>query len=142
LFPYINWKHLSMNEGITISDIENNMDRPWDWGYISYNPNINIDFVKRHRDKPFERLSLLINPGIELKDILENKSMFIPDSDHEKWIWRIVSSNPNLTLAQILQYPQLQNFEELSSNYFDKNPLIRQKRISQKKLIISEILNL
>ena len=39
-----NWSNLSKNPGITMNDIENNLDLPWNWNFVTLNPNLNIEF--------------------------------------------------------------------------------------------------
>ncbi len=51
---YYMWKLLSANPGITIEDIKNNPDLPWDWDYICKNPftkskqDFHIQHYRRH----------------------------------------------------------------------------------------------
>jgi hypothetical protein len=43
--------NLSQNPNITIDDIKQNPDKPWDWRNISRNPNITMQFIEENEDK-------------------------------------------------------------------------------------------
>jgi hypothetical protein len=45
------WKYASKHPNITLTDIEENTDNPWNWDYISYNPNITREFVVKNIEK-------------------------------------------------------------------------------------------
>ena len=49
----LNWFHFSISDLITMEDIDNNIDLPWDWGGISGNPNLTLEFIKKYHNKPW-----------------------------------------------------------------------------------------
>src|SRR5207253_1887784 len=45
------WTDISMNPGIKMKDIENNLNLPWEWNFIFYNPNITLEFLFKYKNK-------------------------------------------------------------------------------------------
>jgi hypothetical protein len=114
------WGYLSFSKSITMSDITNNLDLPWDWEEVSNNPNITIDFIKNDLQSPnpkdwnWENLSK--NDSISLSDIENNTDL--------PWDWESISRwKKDITIDFIkndLQSPNPKdwNWENLSMNYF------------------------
>ena len=45
---------MSQNPNITIKNVIENPDKPWDWSILSCNPNITIKDVIENSDKPWD----------------------------------------------------------------------------------------
>jgi hypothetical protein len=45
---------LSGNPNVTIKDILENPDKPWDWNGICWNPNVLISFINENPDKQWD----------------------------------------------------------------------------------------
>ena len=70
---------LSSNRGITMNDIEENMDLKWDmWAVSQYNPNITMDFIKSHPGL-IDIQALLLNDNAPIE--------FIEINLNNNWNW-------------------------------------------------------
>ena len=114
------WRNLSENPNITIKDILDNIDDPWDWGLISKNPNINMKFVLNNLNNAWDWNELSCHPNITLKDVLDN-----PNSQDINWSMEYLSKNPNITMNDIKNNPDI----NWSMEYLSKNPNITMKDI-------------
>jgi hypothetical protein len=81
----VDWEYLSENPNITLRDILNNPDKPWNWYYIGGNPNITLKDMLDHSDKPWDWYFISQNPNITLQYILDNPN--------KSWDWYKLSYN-------------------------------------------------
>ena len=58
----LHWGALSINSNITMKDILENPDKPWNWDYISRNPNITMQDIKENPDKHWNWYWICWNP--------------------------------------------------------------------------------
>jgi hypothetical protein len=87
-----NWSEISFY--VSMKDIEEHPELPWDWHCVSMNQNLNIEMVLKHHNKMgWENISS--NKGITM-DIIEK----YPELS---WCWAAVSFNPNLTFEMLLK---------------------------------------
>ena len=138
------WKEVSANPGITMQDIVNYPQYPWDWfGGVSRNPNLTMNMVKQYPD--MKMYSISRNPGITMQDIINHPEYFwdwecgvsnnpnltmntIKQNPDKKWGWRNVSCNPGITMLDIIEHPQYPwNWYDGVSN----NPNLTMKIIKQ-----------
>lgn len=113
----VKWSLLSKNPGITLHDIETNLDLPWEWKYVSSNPNLTIDFIKKHIDNPWDWYNISTNHNIQINDVENNLDLpwrfrflssnpsltidFVKKHINDIWFWELISQNPNITLQDI-----------------------------------------
>jgi hypothetical protein len=106
---------------ITLSDITENPDKPWNWDGISVNPNLTVEFIKANQDKPWNIQDLKFKFGLggyissihSIEDLISfMESSFyiilklgkveeidldsIPVDDSEKWLYISVKMNISL----------------------------------------------
>lgn len=80
------WNWVSISPNITMQDVLDNPDQPWDWGALSANPNITFQDILDHPDKPWDwdgvsaNKFLLENVQRTLKEKYLNLYMY-----HEEW---------------------------------------------------------
>ena len=70
---------------ITIKDILDNLDKPWDWFWVSQNPNITMKDILDNLDKPWNWSGISGNPSITMK--------YINDNPDKRWSWSTMSLN-------------------------------------------------
>jgi hypothetical protein len=44
-YPQSYWNYISMHKNITMNDIQNNLNLPWNWDCVGNNPNLTVDFI-------------------------------------------------------------------------------------------------
>jgi len=52
--PVEHWDEISVHPNITMQDILNHPDKPWNWHRISVHPNITMQDILNHPDKPWK----------------------------------------------------------------------------------------
>ena len=92
----LNIYNSTSNKGITITDIENNVDLGWNWREVSMKEGIKMSFVKQHLTKTLDWYGISCSTSITLKDIEDNIDL--------PWIWKSVSKNLNLTIHFVKKY--------------------------------------
>jgi len=117
-------KQLSINEGITMEDIDNNPNIKWYWKSIHRNPNFSSWFFKKYQTKivtyKFEAnmrnvMSIVEdNPDYEwdwcwLSESKYIDTWFIDKYWNKGWCRSLLSENPNLTLELIEKIKKYQN---------------------------------
>ena len=102
----LHWYYVSSNPNITIKDIKENPDKPWDWSGISLNPNITITDITENPDKPWNWYCISQSPNITTDYIKEN-----PD---KPWDWDGISKNP---FTRDKQEYQLQQYRRHLASY-------------------------
>ena len=86
--PIINSDALSMNNSVTIKNIEDNPQIKWNWWYISLNLNITIKDVVKYKDKDWAWCHLSEHPNITLTDINNHRDL--------PWNKTWIQFNPNI----------------------------------------------
>jgi hypothetical protein len=132
----LNWNSLSQNSSITISNVLDFPNAPWNYSELSDNPSILFDDVARHPNKPWcwDRISkrrimfqtvkdhidrpwnfknLSTNCKLTMKDILDHRE--------KQWCWEAlsirVSTDDGITLDDVTRYPDLPwNYGWISMN--------------------------
>ena len=98
--------NISSNTGITMQDIINHPEYPWDWYYgVGRNPNLTFSMTKLYRDKTWCWNDISSNSGITTQDIINHP--------YYPWRWEGVCHNPNLNLDILKLY--YMNLRDLSS---------------------------
>lgn len=67
-----NWHGLSNNDNITFDDVISHPDLPWDWSSLSWNKNITLDIVMQNLGLPWSRSGLAANPNIPFEALLND----------------------------------------------------------------------
>lgn len=57
-FPFLNWSILSYNENISLKDIDDNPQFPWDYKNMSCRTDLTHEFVKKNIDKNWDYMML------------------------------------------------------------------------------------
>ena len=92
------WELLSQNESMTLEIVEKyKNDFPWHYPSLSKNTNINIHFVCENIEEKWDWMSLSCNAAFRFDDIIKHKQL--------PWQWYVVTSNPNITVDHIEQFP-------------------------------------
>lgn len=107
----INWPSASSNSSITMEDIENNPDLPWEYYFVGTNPNLTIEFAITH----FEHLSVIDvakHPNITY-EMFKNLYSPLYNSGYLSWF----QYNPNFTL------------DILINNYYEFHPAIKRLKL-------------
>jgi hypothetical protein len=86
------WQLVSSNPGITMQDIENNIEKPWDWLCVSRNPNLTMEFVLKYIDKPWNWFIISSHSNITMQNIETNF-----DNPKVQWVAAYIARNPNVT---------------------------------------------
>ena len=87
------WYHVSTNPGITMQDIINHPEYPWNWYAIAQNRNLTINMVTTYVDRMHTRI---VDTSISLE-------LDVYDCN---WNWSDVSSNPGITMQDIMKHPE------------------------------------
>lgn len=110
----INWKKLSKDGSITMTNIKENDTLNWDWREISKNPNITAEFINEyyHKNKLNDWRSqdwtniLYYSKQIKTKDIIKYSNL--PWSWNEMYITTDYNcTKPRIHLDFVLQHPHL-----------------------------------
>ena len=100
------WEQLSQNKSITLDIIKKyRQEFPWHYPSLSKNPNINICFVRENIQEKWDWTSLSCNSAFVFSDIINNKDL--------PWQWYVVTSNANVTIEDIEQFPSYRWNEEI-----------------------------
>lgn len=75
---------LSINPGITMRDIENNLDVEWSWNAIAQNPNITYEFIKKYYHKFPDKSYLVRSPNFTIEDIKDMEPEVYEYIDYSK----------------------------------------------------------
>lgn len=136
--PNICWKAISANSGISMKDISENQDLPWDfYDGVSRNPNLTLEFLKTKfgENWNFDLVSgqdcltcEFINSNMALSWNWKKISRNIYVSEHllEKykhfpWDYDSMSLNKHITFSLIKKYIARDwNFSNLSRNEFNQ----------------------
>ncbi len=103
------WDELSRNRGISFRDINHYKTFSWNWRYVSRNENVTMKDVLDNPSYAWDFSALSGNPGIKFQDILDH-----PEFD---WSWDDVSENINITTQNVLNHPDFKwNMDLLSTN--------------------------
>ena len=87
------WFIVSQSASITMQDICNHLDFPWDFRGISYNPNMNIEMFNKFPNENWLLSKLSFNIGITVQDIIDHPTVF--------WNWTLCkSSKVNIQLIE------------------------------------------
>jgi hypothetical protein len=124
------------NPNITMKDILDNPDKPWNWEIVSSNYNITMEFVNNNPHKPWDWNILSRHPNISFQDVVDN-----PD---KPWDWNWLSWNNSLTLKYIDDNPDKPwNWNGISFNRFGLNisKLIEYNKISKLNKLLHIFLN-
>lgn len=87
------WSHISCNPGITMKDILDHPELPWDWDFVPRNPNATIQFVLDHPYKPWCWSSVSKLPSVTMQTVLDH-----PDIP---WVWKELARNPGITMKDM-----------------------------------------
>ncbi len=119
------FKRASCNPGIKLADIMSHKKLKWDWRYgISRNPNLTIDIALKNKHMNLCWINIIMNPVIiptDLHKLLPEKYKqncsfsanpnltleFVQANPHIAWDWSRISNNPNITINNIIEYPNL-----------------------------------
>jgi hypothetical protein len=144
------------SDEITIDDIRNNLDLPWDYAWISIKKNITIhdllkpipkhsngkpywkwcyinlslhipvDDILAHREFPWNFKDVSLNKTLTLQHVLNNKD--------EKWDWDAVCLYAKMSIQEILDNRyEPYNFKNLSYNQsFHIDDILAHKELSNK----------
>ena len=136
---------ISDSKNITINDIKENPNLPWNWEIISRNPHLTIDFIKENLDKAWDWDRINRYKTIPINDIKENPNLpwnwetisfyrkindSIKENPNLPWDWKIISSNNrNLTIDFIKEFPNkpwdwfmISRHENITMNDIKENP--------------------
>jgi len=109
-YLHLRWDYsnLSQNPNITMDIVNknrhNNMFKQWHYGYLAANPTITWDDICSKKDKGWYRHEAIKKESVTFDIVLNNLEFF-----SEEMI-RYFSENPNLTLENILNYPQYMEY--------------------------------
>lgn len=73
-----NWRLISANPGISLKDIIENIDLPWEWMYVSSNPSITWEDYINHPELPWDKKGLSLNPNITFDILMKTNDTFYP----------------------------------------------------------------
>ena len=100
-----NWHWVSSNPAVTMQDIINHPEYPWDYFYVSLNPNLNFTFILKspnimnHPEYPWDfTCGVSNNPNLTIN--LINKY------PNDRWDFYNVSCNPGITMQDIINHPE------------------------------------
>lgn len=123
--PNCNWKYrfISNNPNITLQYVLDNINKNWDWQSLSSNPGITLQDINNNLGLRWNWMDILKNPNITLEFILEHYNDFINNHDSTRLTFqreisqeymgdfvkefRRVASAPNITLKDIINYPNI-----------------------------------
>ena len=110
----------SRNLSITIDDVLENIELPWEWVALSRHPNMTWEIIQNHSELPWFYNSVSLNPNITWDIIKQNPNV---DWDRD----RFIELNVNLTHAVLKNNPEISLFYEKHVNlaeYYllDNNP--------------------
>lgn len=111
---HFNWSKLSYHKNITMDNILEHIEYPWNWRYVVENPNFNITMINYYYDNMLEHyinwFFISYHKNITMEDI-ENHL-------HYPWDWFLISLNPNITIEFIIKYMDIYplNFTRISMN--------------------------
>ena len=129
------WASVSKHKNITMEDINNNIDLPWDWFEgVSNNPNLCVSALKMRPAKYWDWRAVSMNPGISLEEIIDypefpwvkkyvsqnpNISLPFKNGDPAKAVqWKTISSSSSVHMADIVEHPN----NSWRFDYISKNP--------------------
>ena len=102
------WSPLSRNANITLEDMLETPDFPWDMNYACYNPNVTMKHRSQHPELNLIWRKIVYNKSITIQDVVRNKN--------KPWSWYTLTSR--FPLKCIYNYPMLPwDYAGLSSNY-------------------------
>lgn len=109
----INWRAISANASVHMSDIKSYPNHKWDHQYLSANPNITSNFILNEGcDIDWYRPFVSANPGITERDIYRSTLKDLFD-----WDYKSLSTNPNLPMLYVSKHPDAGwNYHEISCN--------------------------
>jgi hypothetical protein len=110
------WKLVTKNPGITMKDIEDNMDLPWVWAKIIKNPNFTEEFLFKYLDSEYvtKRDQNTINAPRRQNDGSDEDSIISEEEDAPRkrkndgcaWRWPIISAHKGISMRFINDHPQ------------------------------------
>ncbi len=109
------WRQVSANPSVSLQFILDNPQLPWDVKYVSRNINITEQDVLNNLNYPWNYEGLCMNPNISLKFF--NDYIIKPDVVH-RVDWHHLSSNPSITMLDIINYPKY----AWDDKYLSSNP--------------------
>jgi len=80
-------------------------DKPWYWRSISSNPNITMEFINNNPDKPGAAHPYGAASEKQLCADGAAAHPFGAASEKQRWDWRSISRNPNITMKDIINNP-------------------------------------
>lgn len=146
------WSIPTKNPVISIQDIEDNPDLPWDNNVISCNPNfsledcnryltdgriMNLHNIMKNMDTKIDNLYNLIIANID--SIIMKLMTHFPEKfgvrsnglihflTQKRKMWKSISENPNITISFIKKHARFIDFNILSSNKFKFLNRIRER---------------
>ena len=137
------------NPSITVQDMFNNPDLPWDGHWPDNDENEN----------PILNANWWLNPNVTINDLIEHNKMepehwetvsfytpifCILENIQYPWNWDKVSSNPSLTVDVVVNNPQIKwNYQNISNNHMTYNEKYQLKQIKKlttnNKLVIQPL---
>lgn len=106
--PEINWNWSSLvnNSGIYPQEIFDNPELPWgNLNMINHNRYITPQDVYDHPEIEWNPFDLLLNKNFSVADVIELYEKGVFGETSRERLFDILSWSPNLTVADILQYP-------------------------------------
>jgi hypothetical protein len=158
----LDFREYIRSDEITIDDIRNNLDLPWDYGWISIKKNITIndllkpipkqsngkpywkwcfvslsfiipvDDILAHREFPWNFKDVSLNKTLTLQHVLKNKD--------EKWDWQAICLYAKMSIREILDNRyEPYCFSNLSFNQsFHIDDILSQKELKFNMKVVSK----
>lgn len=81
------WMVLSKNKGISITDIDANLDLPWVWKNVYINPNFTVEHAEKYKEKDEKHFYAMFSSNPNLTEEFVSKHI------NESWNWGAISRN-------------------------------------------------
>lgn len=107
------WQRISRHDGITMDDIRNNPDLPWNLEGISRNANMTIEYLLENLDKNLDWFNVSYQKNITMQMVIDHPEC--------PWDYEGLSLNPNLTAEFLFNNIDKEwVFHYISENTFKK----------------------
>ena len=129
VLKYINsnwyWHMVSKNKRITMSDIRNHPEIPWNYQSMSINPNLTTEFLLKNLDQNWEWQLLFKNKAFTINDIRLIKQ-YAP-GNYSSWQYPDVTKNPNIIMAFV--HERIKDYLSMDMFFVSKNKEITMDEI-------------
>jgi hypothetical protein len=92
----LKFRDISYNSNITLQNILDHKELPWDYSRISSNLNITLQNILDHPELPWNFSQLSSNPNITFQNVVDHPEI--------NWNYNILSSNFNIFRVSDLEY--------------------------------------